>query len=117
MWCHLKVRVKYSEKILLQSELPLKSRLALKPSDSSFSQLAECHPLNKKGTAARVCRALVGINQMRRRRETTPPSATMPMLRRAIVEGSGTDEMLMSLQTACPEVPGPVELSIPASWK
>jgi hypothetical protein len=48
--------------------------------------------------------------QMRRRRNK---SGTMPRPKRASVAGSGTFEMLMSLQTACPEVPGPVELSIP----
>src|ERR1035437_6680420 len=46
------------------------------------------------------CRGI--LNQMRRRRDTTAPSATMPMLRRANVEGSGTDVIVIAEKVAVP---------------
>ena len=53
----------------------------------------------------RACRAGMEY-QMRRRRDTTAPSVTMPMLRRTNVEGSGTDDILIFPKAADPELRG-----------
>src|ERR1035437_2287073 len=61
--------------------------------------------LSTNSTAGESLPCRVGY-QRRRRRDTTAPSVTMPMLRRASVEGSGTDDIPIFWKFADPELPG-----------
>jgi hypothetical protein len=73
------------------------------PNPSKAESLIDSYEIliaNSTAGESLPCREI--LNQMRRRRDTTAPTATMPMLRRANVEGSGTDVIVIAEKVAVP---------------